>query len=143
MTIGPIPTLVSRLRAVPTPIVGIRIGRNAGSDSAVTVTADGARHLARLLGSLPPDDAVAPDEALHRALARRGLGDVATTREGDNVTLSHISLPTARALARDGRNALIDGDPYAKQPVVWRTTSLLMRLNEKFDWSALIAPSSA
>jgi hypothetical protein len=97
MESGPLPRFVAGLRAVPTRVVGVKVG---GRDSAVTITGQGARHLARLLGGDHVDDASAPDEALQYALGRRGFGDVATVREGDNVRISRITLAAAEALAR-------------------------------------------
>ena len=97
MESGPLPRFVAGLRAVPTEVVGLKVGAAGG---AVTITARSALHLARLLDAAYVDEAAPPDEALQLALRHRGFGEVTTTRDGENVRIGRITLAAAEALAR-------------------------------------------
>jgi hypothetical protein len=93
--------LVSRLRAVPARVVGVRVGRAVDQEDSVTITDESALQLARLLDVEPVHDGTAPDEALQVALRHRGLDDV-TVSTGDEagVRIGVATLAAAEALAR-------------------------------------------
>ena len=101
MPTGALPELVSRLRAVPATVVGVRVGRSVGQETSVTITDASALHLARLLDIEHVDGEVAPDEALQMALRHRGLDDVTVSAGDDHgVRIGVGTLAAAESLGR-------------------------------------------